>query len=198
MTRNTKDVRTTGEQSPRGVSAALAADAALTATVNDREPAEAPTTAKKQKTVRRALTRGKEAGRISDSSGPPATGFPQEAMTAIEATAEDAEAREDEYRRVLSPASSLSKSGKAKGRGPNPPAQPKSPGAVKPETRSAMILRLLRTKRGASIGELMEVTGWQAHSVRGFLSGTVRKTLGLALESKIGAAGERRYQLPKA
>lgn len=71
-------------------------------------------------------------------------------------------------------------------------------GAGKPETRSAIILRLLRAKRGASIGELMEVTGWQAHSVRGFLSGTVRKTLGLALESKIGAAGERRYQLPKA
>ena len=198
MTRKTKGVRTKHENTVSGAASALAADAALTATANDRERAEAPTTAKKRASSQCTLTRGKEAGRISDSSGTPAMGFPPEAMTAIEASAEDAEAREDENCRALLPASSLSKSGRAKGRGPNPPAQLTRSGAGTPETRSAMILRLLRTKRGASIGELMEVTGWQAHSVRGFLSGTVRKTLGLALESKIGAAGERRYQLPKA
>jgi hypothetical protein len=40
----------------------------------------------------------------------------------------------------------------------------------------------------------MKSTGWQAHSVRGFLSGTVRKRLGLALISEAGDSG-RRYRI---
>src|SRR5690349_18035990 len=51
-------------------------------------------------------------------------------------------------------------------------------------SKSDQILRLLRRKKGASIGNLQDVTGWQAHSVRGFLSATVKKRLGLALQSQ--------------
>jgi hypothetical protein len=41
----------------------------------------------------------------------------------------------------------------------------------------------------------MKATGWQAHSVRGFLSGTVGKKMGLAVTSSKGDDGERRYSV---
>ena len=41
----------------------------------------------------------------------------------------------------------------------------------------------------------MERTGWQAHSVRGFLSGTVGKKMGLKVVSAKGESGERSYSL---
>jgi len=41
----------------------------------------------------------------------------------------------------------------------------------------------------------MKVTGWQPHSVRGFLSGTVRKENGLTVKSVKGDNGERGYSV---
>jgi len=43
------------------------------------------------------------------------------------------------------------------------------------------------------IVDAMKATGWQPHSVRGFLSGTVGKKMGLAVTSTKGEAGERTY-----
>jgi hypothetical protein len=56
------------------------------------------------------------------------------------------------------------------------------------------VLAMLRRSRGATIADLMKVTGWQAHSVRGFFAGTVRKRLGLNLVSD-KSAGERLYRI---
>jgi hypothetical protein len=56
-------------------------------------------------------------------------------------------------------------------------------------SKSAQVLLLLGRKDGATLPELMAATGWQAHSVRGFLSGTVRKRLQLALQSKRSDTG---------
>ena len=80
-----------------------------------------------------------------------------------------------------------------------PKSQRKASKAVKPKTsKSEAVLSLLRHKNGASLGDLQAATGWQAHSVRGFLSGTVKKKLNLALSSQLTAKGECRYHIAKA
>ncbi len=59
----------------------------------------------------------------------------------------------------------------------------------------AAIVDLLQRPTGASLAELMAATGWQAHSVRGALSGHVRGKLKLPLVSEKTEAG-RLYRLP--
>ena len=54
--------------------------------------------------------------------------------------------------------------------------------ATRPGSKSTKILDLLRRPAGASVKELMKATGWQPHSVRGFLSGTLKKKLGLKVD----------------
>jgi hypothetical protein len=53
---------------------------------------------------------------------------------------------------------------------------------------------MLRSNSGASISALMQATGWQQHSVRGFLAGVVRKRLKLDLVSAVDA-GVRTYRI---
>ncbi|MBZ5604450.1 MAG: DUF3489 domain-containing protein [Acidobacteriia bacterium] len=62
-------------------------------------------------------------------------------------------------------------------------------------SKAAAILDLLKRPGGATSKELMEATGWQAHSVRGFLSGTIRKKMGLAIVSAKAENGERSYSI---
>jgi hypothetical protein len=73
-------------------------------------------------------------------------------------------------------------------------AQVAKPGA-RTGSKTAKILDLLRRPGGASAKELLKVTGWQPHSLRGFLSGTVGKKMGLALMSTKGEDGQRVYSL---
>ncbi len=62
-------------------------------------------------------------------------------------------------------------------------------------SKTAHVLDLLKRPGGATAKELMEVTGWQPHSVRGFISGTVRTKMGLAVTSSKGEDGERTYSV---
>lgn len=62
-------------------------------------------------------------------------------------------------------------------------------------TKTATVLKMLRSKRGASVEQLRQATGWQSHSVRGFLSGTVRRKMGLTLIAATGKDGLKRYHI---
>jgi hypothetical protein len=69
------------------------------------------------------------------------------------------------------------------------------PAQARQGSKTAQILELLKRPGGATLKGIMAATGWQAHSVRGFISGTLGKKLGLAVESVKGENGERTYSL---
>ncbi len=89
---------------------------------------------------------------------------------------------------------SAKKSGTAK-----PSKKPKSPPAAvvpintaRPGSKSYIIIELLGRPTGATVKELAAATCWQDHSVRGFLSGTLKKKLGHAVTSQV-VDGIRHY-----
>jgi len=66
--------------------------------------------------------------------------------------------------------------------------------AVRRGSKAAKILALLKRTGGASLHQLQKATGWQPHSVRGFLSGALNKKMGLHIDSS-KPDGERIYRL---
>lgn len=79
---------------------------------------------------------------------------------------------------------------------PSGKSTPKTkPTAQTAETKTSLVLKKLQSPKSVTIEALMEATGWQAHSVRGFLSAVVRKKIGLNLLSETGKDGVRRYRI---
>ena len=66
---------------------------------------------------------------------------------------------------------------------------------IRPGTKLAAIIDALRNPSGATIAQMMTRTGWQAHTVRGAISGMVRKRLGYQVVSEKGADGQRAYRI---
>jgi len=75
------------------------------------------------------------------------------------------------------------------------PKATKKAGDAREGSKAATVLDLLKRPDGTTLAELMKATGWQAHSVRGFLSGTVSKKLGFAVASAKAESGERSYSV---
>lgn len=74
-------------------------------------------------------------------------------------------------------------------------------GRIKPtaaKTKQQICLDLLNRPEGATVEGLQAATGWQQHSVRGFLAGAVKKKLGLTLLSERPDAGPRHYRIASA
>ena len=61
-------------------------------------------------------------------------------------------------------------------------------------SKQARVVELLRRPSGATVATIVEFTGWQPHSVRGFFAGVVRKKLGLKLAS-VKSDGGRIYRI---
>ncbi len=62
-------------------------------------------------------------------------------------------------------------------------------------SKQAEVLRMLRRPEGATISQICESTGWQAHTVRGTFAGAFKKKLGLVLTSEKAEGAERVYRV---
>ncbi len=69
------------------------------------------------------------------------------------------------------------------------------PAVIRPGTKQALLIDLLKRSKGATIAEMATKTGWHPHSVRGAISGTLKKKLGLAVTSEKPGDGPRRYRI---
>jgi hypothetical protein len=91
------------------------------------------------------------------------------------------------------------KSGKKASQAKKAPKSAKKAKGAKPVARdgskTAKVLDLLKRSGGVTGKELTRATGWQPHSVRGFVSGTVGKKMGLTVVSTKGEDGERSYSI---
>lgn len=73
----------------------------------------------------------------------------------------------------------------------------KSKPRVREGSKAAAILALLEQPGGATRGDIMRVTGWREHSVRGFISGVVMRRMGRKVDSTAIENGDRRYQIQR-
>jgi hypothetical protein len=76
------------------------------------------------------------------------------------------------------------------------PAHAKEASTPRAESKGARILELIGWPKGATLAEIVKVTDWQKHSIRGFLS-TAAKKHGLKIESTKTEAGDRVYQIKR-
>lgn len=121
---------------------------------------------------------------------------------AVQRVSDGAKAAEDAHERnVTEPAADVTA---ANGKSSDEATQTKRPrrGAPKAHgpregSKTATVLALLKRAGGVSSQQLMDATGWQAHSVRGFLSGTVVKKMGLVVVSAKGKDGTRKYSIQR-
>jgi len=66
---------------------------------------------------------------------------------------------------------------------------------LRPGTKQAALIEMLRAPGGATIAEIVAATGWQAHTARGAIAGALKKKLGLSIASEKDAARGRVYRL---
>ena len=85
----------------------------------------------------------------------------------------------------------------AHGEGSGQPAPATAPRERKTRegTKQALVIEMLRRPEGASIAEIAEATGWLSHTARGVLAGSLKKKLGLAIDSEKDQIRGRIYKV---
>jgi len=73
----------------------------------------------------------------------------------------------------------------------------KSDDATPRESKKATVIEMMRRKEGATLAEIAKATNWLNHSIRGFISGSLTKKMGLKVESTKNDAGDRTYRIVK-
>ena len=69
------------------------------------------------------------------------------------------------------------------------------PKVARERSKKAIVLDLLKHPAGATLADIMSATGWQAHSVRGFISGGLSKKMGIKVKSFKSESGNRAYRI---
>lgn len=67
--------------------------------------------------------------------------------------------------------------------------------ALRAGTKQAALIVMLRAPEGGTIAEIMAATGWQSHTVRGVMSGALKKRLGLVITSEVIVGRGRAYKI---
>ncbi|MBX9792746.1 MAG: DUF3489 domain-containing protein [Burkholderiaceae bacterium] len=97
---------------------------------------------------------------------------------------------------VSAPIAKTTRRGRAKVDVPLPIA-PTAPAEPVGTSKQARLISLLKAAPGATLEQMMSLTGWQAHTVRGTISGVLRKRLGLNVVCA-GESGSRSYRIVAA
>ena len=74
------------------------------------------------------------------------------------------------------------------------PAIPKTP-HVREHSKQAQMIEMLKRPDGATLNQLVQATGWQSHTVRGAMAGSLKKKLGLTIISEKATGQERTYRI---
>ena len=143
-----------------------------TSTIEEQEAIQVPDLAKKPEPTKKA-TRAAQKAHVAPAKGK----SPDKASHAKKTPKGDKKA--------------ASGKGAQSGKG----AKAEKPAASRKGSKTAQILELLKRPGGATLQEIMKVSEWQPHSVRGFLSGTMGKKMGLTVESVKGENGQRTYSI---
>ncbi|MGC1181196.1 MAG: DUF3489 domain-containing protein [Methyloceanibacter sp.] len=137
--------------------------------------------------------------RRDDDKGPLALRITKSGLAAIGvgeggALPEGEEPRESEHGADLVPDKSSQRVAAARRRKSRdePPQHSAKPSRA--DSKQARVIEMLHRRQGATIATITKATGWQPHSVRGFLAGVVRNKLGLTLLSE-KTGGKRVYRI---
>jgi hypothetical protein len=128
---------------------------------------------------------GGSAAETSEPTKASATAVPKRATMAKHAAKQAKKAKGAKSSAKASAKASKGKPGKAASK----------PAAARDGSKKAEVLGMLQRKGGATLGQIMKATGWQAHSVRGFISGALGKKMGLTVNSVRRKDGERVYNI---
>ena len=119
--------------------------------------------------------------------------LPESEQVEVETPASEPEGDVSEHAPNVAPG--LAKASKKATREKKAPTGEPKVRSTREGSKTETILALMKREGGVTLKGIMDATSWQAHSVRGFISGTLGKKMGLTVVSTKAESGERTYTL---